>query len=123
VLVLAGSAQARIGWTWGYNNLSATNPPAHTCSDPDSIAGIACSGWSNWDYSQVDWNSGSARFVIGFICSSNRLLVGRVHGASEPKTTYTEVYYDWCPGHYNKVAVAHFDGTYNYLQSRALIFP
>jgi hypothetical protein len=27
-----------------------------------------------------------------------------------------------CPGHYNKAAVSHVDGTYNYLQARALVF-
>jgi hypothetical protein len=120
-LVLAAAAAATTHIYWGYNNLTASNPPAQTC--PGWYAGVACSGWGNWDYSQVDWTSGSARFVFGFVCQSDGLLhYGRVYGDGDTKTTYTVFYASLCPGHYNKAGVAHYDGTYNYLQARALVF-
>ena len=121
LVVFPGSAQARTVVYWGYNNLTASNPPAGTC--PTWPAGFACSGFGNWDYSQVDWNSGSGTFIIGFICTADDTLNGRLHGDSDPKGTYTELWSTWCPGHYNKAAVAHDHGTYNYLQARALVFP
>jgi hypothetical protein len=119
VAFVASPASATTTNYWGYNNLTASNPPAGTC--PGSIAGIACSGWNNWDYSQADWNSGSGSFVLGFICSSDGLLHGRV--ISGTPNTYTDLWSSDCPTHYNKAAVAHYSGTYNYLQARALIFP
>jgi len=63
LVVCVGSAKATTHIYWGYNNLTASNPPAGTC--PNSVAGIACSGWGNWDYSQVDWTSGSGYFTFG----------------------------------------------------------
>lgn len=127
VVLLAISATAAVASTtnyWGYNNLTASNPPAGTC--PGSVAGIACSGSNNWDYSQVGWTSGRSSFTVGFICSSNGLLVGRLLSGSEAFGTYTVLWSNYCSTHYNKAAVAHINGgsqTYNYLQARALIFP
>lgn len=109
---------------WGYDNLTGSNPPAETC--PGSAAGIACSGSNNWDYSEVDWNSGRSSFAGGFICSSNGLLVGRFFDGTETFKTYDMLWSTYCSTHYNKVAVAHINGgpgSYNYLQARALIFP
>jgi hypothetical protein len=106
---------------WGYNNLTSSNPPAGTC--PGWFAGFACSGWGNWDYSQVDWTSGSGTFLFGFICQSDGALHSeRIYGDGDPKGTYTSFYASLCPGHYNKAGVDHFGGTYNYLQARALVF-
>lgn len=108
---------------WGYGNLTASNPTAGTC--PNSVAGIACSGWAEWDYSQVGWNSGRSAFGFGFICQSDGYLWGPLMNGSESFGTYTALWSDWCPGHYNKAAVTHLSGgagTYNYLQGRALIF-
>ena len=121
-IVVAG-AQAATTVYWGYNNLTASNPPAGTC--PGSASGIACSGSNNWDFSQVDWTSGRSSFALGFICSSNGLLVGRLMSGSEAFNTYTVRWSDYCPTHYNRAAVAHLNGgsgSYNYLQARALIF-
>jgi hypothetical protein len=109
---------------FGYANLTASNPPAGTC--PGSIAGIACSGNANWDYSQTTWNSGEAYFDLGFICSSNGILVGHSEGGNFDYGKYTVLWSDYCPGHYNRTAIAHLSGatsTYNYLQARGLIFP
>jgi len=116
------SAHAATTVYWGYNNLTASNPPANTC--PNSAAGIACSGSNNWDYSQVHWTQGQSRFVVGFICSSDGLLWGRLMFGDEGFGTYTVLWSTYCPGHYNRAAVAHVDGagSYNYLQARALIF-
>jgi hypothetical protein len=109
---------------WGYNNLTASNPPAGSC--PSSAAGVACSGSQNWDYSEADWNSGNGAWMLGFICQSDGLLHGRVFSGNEAKKTYDWLWSDSCPTHYNRAAVAHISGgsgTYDYLQARALIFP
>jgi hypothetical protein len=108
---------------WGYNNLTANNPPAGTC--PGAISGLACSGWSNWDYSQVDWTSGRSAFAFGFICGYDGILWARPMSGQEAFQTYTVHWYDYCPTHYNRAAVNHRpngEGTYNYLQGRGLIF-
>ncbi len=108
---------------WGYGNLTANNPPAGTC--PGSVSGLACSGWNNWDYSQVDWISGRSAFAFGFICQSDGLLWARLMSGQEAFSTYTAHWYDYCPTHYNRAAVNHRpsgEGTYNYLQARGLIF-
>lgn len=108
---------------WGYGNLTANNPPAGNC--PGSAKGIACSGWDYWDYSRVAWTSGRSAFAFGFICQSDGLLWGRPLSGQESFDTYTVLWSSYCPTHYNRVAVAHLaggQGTYNYLQARALIF-
>jgi len=123
LVLWASNALATTVVYWGYNYLTASNPPAGTC--PGAASGIACSGWNNWDYSQVDWTSGRSSFTLGFICSSNGLLVGRLMFGTESFGTYTVLWSNYCPTHYNRAAVAHIDGgsqTYNYLQARALIF-
>jgi hypothetical protein len=61
--LLAQLALASTTVYWGYNNLTATNPPAGTC--PGSTAGIACSGFQNWDYSEADWTAGDGAWVLG----------------------------------------------------------
>jgi hypothetical protein len=119
LVVFVGSVKATTQVYWGYNNLTASNPPAGTC--PTWPSGFACSGWGNWDYSQVDWTSGSGTFAFGFICQSDGLFYGYVHGDGDTKTTYSVFYARLCPGHYNK-AVSHLDGTYDYLQASALVF-
>lgn len=123
VAVLAGSAGAATNAYWGYNYLTASNPPAGTC--PTFGAGKACSGWNYWDYSQMDRNSGSAFVGIGFIYTSDR---DRIHYAPIPfdPGVYTVVWNDFrLPepySHYNKAACVYVSGTYVYAQCRALIF-
>jgi len=110
---------------WGYANLTASNPPAGSCFS-GSIAGLACSGWSNWDYSQAGWNSGRSAWILGFLCQYDGNVHGRLFYGSEAFSTYTILWSDWCPGHYNRAVVSHVNGgteTYNYLQGRALIYP
>jgi hypothetical protein len=123
---LTGTAIASTTNYWGYNNLTATNPPGTQCPVNGS-PGIACSGWNNWDYSQVDWVSGRSSFAFGFICQPDGIVNARFMSGSESFGTYTVLWSDYCPGdHYVKAAVAHINGgsnTYNYLQGRALIFP
>jgi hypothetical protein len=117
---IAGAATTNY---WGYGNLSASNPGAGTC--PGSSAGVACAGSANWDYSQVGWNSGRSAFSYGFICQSDGLLWGPALSGQESFGTYTALWSSWCPGHYNKAAVAHLSGgggTYNYLQGRGIIY-
>lgn len=122
--VLASAAWASEYVYWGYNNLTAPNPPAGTC--PGATSGIACDGWNYWDYSRVDWNSGRSAFTFGFICSYDGLLWGRVMSGDETFKIYDALWSTYCPTHYNRTAVAHLNGgseSYNYLQSRSLIFP
>lgn len=118
---VATTAKALTGAYWGYNNLSATNPPNATCSYNGRVwpAGFACSGWGNWDISWVDWTSGSGKFIFGFICQSDDSLHGPIlNGAGgDVPAFYSTVYYADCPGHYNHAAVGHVGGTYNYLQA------
>ena len=107
---------------FGYANLTASNPPANSCGSP-SVAGLACSGWSNWDDSEGDWISGHSGWVLGFVCQSDGLLWGYTFSGYEAFGTYSTHYSTYCPGHYNRVAVYHFangNGTYNYLQGRAI---
>ena len=110
---------------FGYANLTASNPAADSCFS-GSEAGLACSGWANWDYSQADWTSGHSGWILGFLCQAD----GKVHGlyrtGFEPFNTYTELWSDDCLlGHYNRAVVAHYpngNGSYNYLQGRAIKF-
>jgi hypothetical protein len=125
VALVAGASIARAATTnyWGYGNLSASNPAAGTC--PGSPAGVACSGWAYWDYSQIGWNSGRSAFAYGFICQSDGVFWGPAFGGSESFGTYSALWSNWCPSHYNKVAVVHLSGgggTYNYVQGRGLIY-
>ena len=126
VLALAVWVPAALGTTinyWGYDNLTANNPPAGTC--PGSVKGFACSGWDYWDYSQVDWDSGRSAFFFGFVCQSDGLFWGEPMSGQETFKTYTQLWSDYCPSDYNRVAVTHAGGgagTYNYLQGRGLIF-
>jgi hypothetical protein len=110
---------------FGYANLTASNPPASSCFS-GSVAGLACTGWTQWDYSQADWNSGQSAWALGFLCSADGLVHGRLFSGLEVFKTYTAQWSDYCPGHYNRVAVEHVHGdygSYNYLQGRALKFP
>jgi hypothetical protein len=124
---LALAVDAAFGSTtvyWGYNNLTANNPPAGTC--PGATSGVACSGWNNWDYSEADWNSGRSTWTLGFWCQSDGRIHGRLFFGYETFKTYDMLWSTYCPTHYNKAAVAHVNGgteTYNYLQARALHFP
>jgi|SRR5579885_970289 len=123
-LVLAAVAGATTTAYWGYNNLTASNPPAGTC--PGAVAGIACDGWNNWDYSEADWNSGRSSWTLGFICQSDGLLWGHLYSGSETFKTYDQLWSTYCPTHYNRTAVAHVNGgseSYNYLQARSVIYP
>ena len=68
-LLAAASARATTTNYWGYNYISSSNPPAHTCqTDP---SGVACAGWNYWDYSQIQRSSSSGGIVFfGFrFCS------------------------------------------------------
>ena len=90
-------------------------------------AGIECTGWNNWDESDVHWHSGHGRFVPGFICGDDGLLWGPVHGDYESFGTYGAWWATWCVSHYNRVAVAHYDpspyGSYNYVHAAWYIWP
>jgi hypothetical protein len=110
---------------WGYNNLTSSNPPANTCFS-GSAAGIACSGWNNWDYSEADWTSGRSSWTLGLLCQSDGLIHGKLFYGSETFKTYDVLWSTYCPTHYNRDAVAHINGgtqTYNYLQARDVIYP
>ncbi|MBX6370549.1 MAG: hypothetical protein IRZ04_21475 [Rhodospirillales bacterium] len=110
---------------FGYANLTANSPPSGSCFS-GSVAGLACSGWNYWDYSQADWNSGRSAWILGFLCQADGNVYGRLFTGGESFSTYTLLWSDVCPGHYNRAVVAHTSGgteTYNYLQGRALIFP
>lgn len=107
---------------FGYANLTASNPPAGSCIS-GSVAGLACSGWTDWDYSQAGWNSGQSAWVLGFLCQYDLTVHGRLFNGLEGFNTYTVQWLDFCPGHYNKAAVGHVNGpygSYNYLQGRAI---
>jgi hypothetical protein len=108
---------------WGYGNLTLSNPASGTC--PSQPSGFPCSGWNNWDYSQVDWNSGQGSFRLGFICQGTGYLTGPQFYGNEGFQTWT-VAWTVCPTHYNRSGVEYITniyGTYDYLQARALIFP
>ncbi len=125
-LSASATALARGDHYWGYDNLSHTNPASGTC--PGGAAGLACTGWNNWDESDADWTSGRANFLVGFICQADGLLWGPIHGGNgESFALYGAWWSTWCPTHYNRVAVGHYepsyDGSYNYLQGRWQIFP
>jgi len=123
-LVFAAIAGATTTAYWGYNYLTASNPSAGTC--PGAVAGIACDGWNNWDYSEAGWNSGRSSWTLGFICQSDGLLWGHLYSGSETFTTYDQLWSTFCPTHYNRTAVAHINGgteSYNYLQARSVIYP
>jgi hypothetical protein len=118
------AAYATTGTYWGYNNLTSSNPSAGTCTG--AAAGIACSGWNNWDYSEADWNSGQSSWTLGFLCSSDGLIWGRPFYGTETFKVYDVLWSTYCPTHYNKTAVAHINGgpgSYNYLQARHVIYP
>jgi hypothetical protein len=109
---------------FGYANLTANNPPASSCFS-GSASGLACSGWTDWDYSQAGWNSGQSAWALGFLCQADGLVHGRLFYGTEGFGTYTAQWSDYCPGHYNRAAVEHVNGgngSYNYLQARALKF-
>ena len=109
---------------FGYANLTASNPPAGSCIS-GSVAGLACSGWTDWDYSQADWNSGHSGWTLGFLCQADFTVHGALFFGYEAFGTYTAQWSAYCPGHYNKAAVEHVNdgnGSYNYLQARALKF-
>lgn len=110
---------------FGYANLTANNPPASSCFS-GSVAGLACSGWTEWDYSQAGWNSGHSGWTLGFLCQADFTVHGRLFLGYEGFDTYTAQWSDYCPGHYNRAVVEHVNdgnGSYNYLQGRGLKFP
>jgi hypothetical protein len=116
--VVSGASGYSTDTYWGHNNLTASNPPAGTC--PGSAAGIACTGWNYWDESDVHWHSGTAYFTPSFICGSDGLLHGPARGGPyDPPGTYGAWWSTWCPGHYNRVSVAHlnFNSSYNYIHA------
>ena len=125
VLSLGALVPAALATTvnyFGYANLTASNPPAGSCIS-GSTAGLACSGWTDWDYSQAGWNSGQSAFVLGFLCQADLTVWGRPFSGTEGFGTYTAQWSTYCPGHYNKAAVGHLNGpygSYNYLQGRAI---
>lgn len=125
--VLVPAALATTTNYFGYANLTANNPAADSCF-AGSEAGLACSGWASWDYSQAEWNSGRGEWVLGYICQADGKIHGRLFYGTESFNTYTILWSDpdyGCPGHYNRVAVAHVSdlyGSYNYLQGRAIKF-
>jgi hypothetical protein len=64
-LIGAATASATTTIYWGYNNLTPNNPPASAGECPGvNDSGIACSGWNNWDRSQIDYNSGNATIRV-----------------------------------------------------------
>ena len=122
-LMLVGAASGTQNNYWGYNNISSSNPPSHTCdSEP---AGVACAGWNYWDYSQIDRaSSGGGHVAFGFRFCSGCLfaLADTVTGG-----TYTLKWNDPIFGggaaHYNRPGCAYSGGPMTYVQCRALIFP
>jgi hypothetical protein len=121
--VLVPAAFATTVNYFGYANLTASNPPANSCGTP-SQAGLACSGWANWDYSEADWVSGHSDWYLGFLCQKTGSVNGRWIHTWEDFRTYDEYWSNDCPdGHYNRAAVLHLNntnGSYDYLQGRAL---
>ncbi len=122
--IAATGAWAREEVYWPYNYLTKNNPSAGTC--PNSAAGVVCTGWNYWDESDADWNSGTGSFVVGFICSFDGQLWGRLLWGDETPKTYGAWWSSYCPTHYNRAAVAHVEpsyfGTYNYLRARVQIW-
>lgn len=126
--VIVAPSWGRMDTYWGHDNLTASNPPSGTC--PDSVAGIACSGWNYWDESDAHWHSGGGvgYFTVGFICGSDGNLYGPLHGGPyETPSTYGAWWSTWCgsASHYNRVAVAHvpFNSSYNYMHAFWQIWP
>lgn len=127
-MIAASSAAARSGNYWGFNNLSASNPPAGQACSVAGVGGWACTGFNNWDQSDADWRGGHGAFVVGFICGDDGLLWGAPHGGYEGFGVYAAWWSTYCPfTHYNRVAVAHREpspyGSYNYLQAIWRIWP
>jgi hypothetical protein len=128
-IAFAGATTARATTTnyWGYNNMTKNNPSAGTCSSQG--AGFACSGWNNWDRSQIDWNSGNAVFIFfGFQncagCTNYGTQATYAKTWTLLRTDYNSMYCN-CINTYNRATVAYDDGnlsTYAYLQGRAIIF-
>jgi hypothetical protein len=108
---------------WGYNNMTSSNPAAGCPGN--GLAGIACSGWNNWDRSQVDYNSGSATLRVAMNGSGS----GDYYGFSvSSANVYTLIRNDWNAAHptlyiqpYNRAACLYLSGSYAYIQCRAII--
>ncbi len=116
---------------WGYNNLQQYNPPssAQECN-PYNEAGNACSGMNNFDRSQIDYQSGSAYVLFGFLqCWECSHVAGIVATYSE---VWTVIRTDWNADHPNDTVphynrgICHYDGPtanrYAYIQCRMIIF-
>jgi hypothetical protein len=121
--VFATPASATETPYFGYDNMTASNPPAGSC--PGFGSGRDCIGWNWWDYSRIDRNSGSATIGMGFTYDNNPGVIQYIPIPFDPGV-YTVVWNDSRfsnPTHYNRAACLHVGGTYSYLQCRALIFP
>lgn len=88
LVVLVPAALATTVNYFGYANLTANNPPASSCFS-GSVAGLACSGWTEWDYSQAGWNSGHSGWTLGFLCQADFTVHGRLFFGYEAFGTYT----------------------------------
>jgi hypothetical protein len=109
---------------WGFNNLRDTNPPSGTCSGNGS--GVACSGFNNWDRSQIQIAGGTGMIVsFGFQNCAGCVLYGE---SGQPLGTYTMIRTEYNAGHggvinpYNRTTCAWGGPGYSYVQCRAIIF-
>jgi hypothetical protein len=127
-LLFSSTAAATTTPYWGYNNMTQTNPPAGTC--PSWLAGTACSGWNNWDRSQIQITSGTTDITYGFINCTGCLIHGfptccvGIHTLirSDYNDAYCAIY--GCVNTYNTCIASHsrHDSGYAYLQARTIIF-
>jgi len=115
-LALAGTAGAAVTNYYGYAWISSTSPPAGTC--PGWDAGMACSGWNYWDYSQIDIRT-TAIVIYGFIFRGGWFHMRYVWGPA----TYTALWSSFGSSatHYNRAGCRRHASP-AYVQCRALIF-
>lgn len=115
---------------WGYNNQTRSNPAAGAACGVVYSDGFACAGYNNWDRSQLDYNSGSAHILFGFMNCNGCLIYGLRPSSAG---LYTVIRTTWNSDHpsqtvntYNLIACAWDDwpsgSGYSYDQCRAIIF-
>lgn len=123
--IVSVSAYATTTIYWGYNNLTQSNPPLGTCSG--NGPGVACSGFNNWDRSQIQIAGGTGAIVsFGFQNCAGCVLYG---ASGKPLGTYTLIRNEYNSVHggvinpYNRTMCGYGgDGSASYVQCRAIWF-
>lgn len=125
-LIGAAAASATTTTYWGFNNLTESNPPLNTQCPMDG-SGVACSGFNNWDRSQIQIAGGTGATVqYGFQnCAGCQVF----SATATPLGTYTLIRSVYNQNHAQKINVYNRavcawagGGTSSYVQCRAIIF-